>query len=608
MEQELAFGLAGIVVFGVGAQWLAGRLRLPSILLLLAGGLIAGPVLGIVVPDVLFGELLFPLVSMAVGVLLFEGGLGLNLARFHESRSIVIRLITIGVVITWVIGAFAAKILFGLPISHALLLAAVLVVSGPTVVLPLLRQARPNAPVGPILRWEGIVIDPIGAMLAVIVLGAVLHHEADIALTAVELIGTTVVGSAIGLAAAGILAFALSRFVISDHLQNPVALLLCITAYTGANAIFHEAGLFATTVMGIALANQRISPTSHIVHFQEELGPLIIAGLFILLGARVDLGEVQEVLLPALGLVLVLVLIARPLTALVSTAGTDLDQKQRIFLASMAPRGIVAAAVSSLFALKLEEAGIEFGALVPITFVVIAGTVIIYGLGAVPLAKMLGVAKAKPNGVALVGAAPWVLQLAHEVRKADVPVLIVASQGFDRDVEVAQGIEIYEGSVSSDEFLDRLDEVGISEAIATTRNTELNGYVLYRLVEALGRRHVFQLPGTSTDRKIGGRGGDSAVWGRRPFYPDATQHGFEELIAAGAQVTTEVVDPNWTPENHPITLFAIDAQGQVTVSEYDHVPPAGTVAVCLRLPQNLCPADVEERSASELHESAPSAS
>ncbi|MFV2039374.1 MAG: cation:proton antiporter, partial [Acidimicrobiales bacterium] len=377
MEQSLAIGLAAIILFGVFAQWLAARLRIPSILVLLAAGVLAGPVAGLVEPDELFGETIFPLVSLAVGLLLFEGGLSLRLDGFRQASSTVLRLVTIGALVTWLVAAGAAALLFDLSTEITFLLGAILVVSGPTVVIPLLRQARPQSPIAETLRWEGIVIDPIGAALAVLVLNLALGEDDSWPLIAVDLLLTVVVGVGIGLAAAALLTFAIVRFQVADNLLNPVAILFAVTAFTASNAIIAEAGLFATTTLGIALANQRLAPASAIAHFQEELGPLMLAGLFVVLGAQVDLGDIADVALPSAALALVLVLVARPLVVWLSTLGSGLPWRQRLYLSSLAPRGIVAASVASLFALELERAGVEAGQLVPITFSVIFVTVLI---------------------------------------------------------------------------------------------------------------------------------------------------------------------------------------------------------------------------------------
>jgi NhaP-type Na+/H+ or K+/H+ antiporter len=566
MEADMMIGLTSIVAFGVGAQWLAAHLRVPGILLLLAAGVIAGPVSGLVVPDKLFGELTFPFVSLAVGLLLFEGGLSLRLDGFHAAQSTVVRLVTVGVVVTWLIGAVAAAALFGFPADMALLVSSVLVVSGPTVVIPLLRQARPVGPVGQILRWEGIVIDPIGATLAVLVLHVVIGEETGVEALK-SLLRTTSVGVSVGVGAALTLTGAISTFRLPEHLQNPIALLFALVSFTLAHQLQDEAGLFATTTLGLVLGNQRVAPASHIALFQEEIGPLLLSTLFVVLGAHVDLAQVANVALPALVFSLVLLLIARPAAVWLATVGSGLTRPQWLYLASMAPRGIVAASVASLFALRLEHAGRGMDQLVPIVFTVICVTVLVASLGAMPLARRLGVAKPQPNGVVWVGSQRWVLDIATALAEMDVKVLI-ASAEIDQDYPLPSSVEVFAGSLSSDAFFDRLDECGISQAVVASANPERSAYALNRLVEALGHRHVYSIPRSEGERSSR-RGAERRARGRQAFAPHATQVALHERLAAGAPLAWHDID-KVPPEPGHLILFVIDIAGRVSVN-----PPNG---------------------------------
>jgi NhaP-type Na+/H+ or K+/H+ antiporter len=569
METDIMIGLTSIVVFGVGAQWLAAQLRVPAILLLLAAGVIAGPVTGLVVPDKLFGELTFPFVSLAVGLLLFEGGLSLRLDGFNAARSTVVRLVTVGVVVTWFIGAAAAVVLFRFPVDMALLVSSVLVVSGPTVVIPLLRQARPAWPVGQILRWEGIVIDPIGATLAVLVLHVVIGEETGIEAFK-SLLRTTSVGISVGVVAALVLTTAISTFRLPDHLQNPIALLFALVSFTLAHQLQDEAGLFATTTLGLVLGNQRTAPASHIALFQEEIGPLLLSTLFVILGAHVDLGEVANVALPAVVFSLVLLLIARPAAVWMATVGSGLTRPQWLYLAAIAPRGIVAASVASLFALRLEHAGRGLDQLVPIVFTVICVTVLVASLCAMPLARRLGVAKPQPNGIVLVGSQRWVLDIASALAEMDVKVLI-ASAETDQDYPLPSSVEVFAGSLSSDEFFDQLDECGISQAVVASANPERSAYAINRLVEALGHRQVYSIPQAEEER-TGRRGAEYRARGRRAFASNATQAVLHDQLAAGASLEWNDAD-KVPPEPGQLVLFVINAAGHVSVHPPNGVGP-----------------------------------
>lgn len=396
-ETELLLGIGTIIVFGVGAQVLASRFRVPGVLVLLTAGLIAGPLTGLVVPDELFGELLFPGVSLAVGLLLFDGGLQLQIRRIRAWRGVVTRLVTVGVLVTWVVASLVIDLVTDLDGETAWLLGAVLVVSGPTVVIPLLRRFNPTAPSGEILEWEGILIDPIGAMLGVIMLDVVLHD--DSAIDALGSIGATVgVGVGAGILGGLITVVLLRMPQMTQLLRAPVALAVAVAAFTIANVVVPEAGLFATTTVGILLANQSWTPIEDVAAFEEGVGVLALGGLFVILGARIPLDALADSVVPGLLLLAILILVARPLAVLVSTFGSGLDRPSSLFISSLAPRGIVAAATASVFALELEAEG-EPGSdtLTSITFVVIIGAGLIYGLGTGPVGRRLGVISSTPE-------------------------------------------------------------------------------------------------------------------------------------------------------------------------------------------------------------------
>lgn len=569
MEESLAIGLATIVVLGVSAQWIAARLRIPSVLVLLGAGILAGPITGLVEPEELFGESLFPIVSLAVGLLLFEGGLGLRVQGFKQVPSTVVRLVTVGAVVTWLTAAAAAAVLFDLSTEINLLLGAILIVSGPTVIIPLLRFARPQSPIAETLRWEGIVIDPIGAAVAVLVLNVALEAESSWTTIAIDLLITTGVGVGIGLVAAMLLTYAIVRFHVSDHLMNSVAILFAVASYTGANAIIDEAGLFATTTLGIVLANQRYVSTSAIKHFQEELGPLMLAGLFVILGAQVELDDVLDVALASIALSLFLVLVTRPIVVWLSTIRSGLHWRQRAYLASLAPRGIVAASVASLFALKLERAGIEAVEVVPVTFTVIFMTVLVSSLVVVPLAHRLGVAMPPRNGLVLVGDQEWVLDLAREVGELGVQT-VLASTELQDDGDLPESVELFDDRISSEEFLDVLEKRGVSDAVVAFADHERAAYAAGRLVTALGRRHVFRIPKTPDD---GATGNAHFHPGRLGFAGGLSQREVRMKVHDGSYFERFDLDSDQVLPDDAVPLITVDQSGTVLV-EIDGASPA----------------------------------
>jgi NhaP-type Na+/H+ or K+/H+ antiporter len=497
LTHNVLVGLASIVVLGIAAQWVAWRLRIPSILLLLGFGILAGPLTGFLQPDQLFGRLLLPLVSLSVAVVLYEGGLSLKIRELREVGWVFFRLATVGVLLTWSISAVAARLLLGFDWPLATLLGAILVVTGPTVIGPLLRHLRLGGQVGAILKWEGIVIDPVGALLAVMVFAVVradtLHQGSREALT--DLLQTALAGGGLGLLGAVALVVPLRRYWIPDSLQNPVSLATALAVFTLANLLQEESGLVAVTVMGVGLANQRLVGIRHLVEFKENLTVLLISGLFILLSARLRPEELRGLDLGSFLFLLTLIVVARPVTVLVSTLGSKLTWKERLFLSAMAPRGIVAAAVSSVFALEMVGAGYQQAErMLPVTFLVIIGTVSLYGLGAALLAWRLGLARPNPQGVLIVGAHRWARELAEALQTEGHAVLLADSDWSNLSVARLAGLPTYYGSILGEHALTEIDYGKLGRLVAVTSNDEVNSLACLRFIEVFGRREVYQLP------------------------------------------------------------------------------------------------------------------
>ena len=345
MTEHVLVGLASILVLGICARWLAWWVHLPAILFLLLCGLVVGPITGMLNPDALLGELLLPIVSLSVAIILFEGGLSLRFSDLPQIGRVLRHLVSFGAAVTWIISAVAAYTVAGLDPALAVLLGAILVVTGPTVITPLLQDIRPTGPVGSILRWEGIVIDPIGATLAVLVFEGIVADGFRQAATVMALgvVKTVVIGGILGFLGARTLMLILKPFWAPDFLHNPLTLMIVITVFTLANLLQAESGLLAVTVMGVLLANQRTISIRHIVEFKENLRVLLISSLFILLASRLRLDNLMLVGTRSLEFLAILVFVARPAAVALSTIRSGLSWRERVFLAWMAPRGIVAA-------------------------------------------------------------------------------------------------------------------------------------------------------------------------------------------------------------------------------------------------------------------------
>ncbi|MCP3914001.1 MAG: sodium:proton antiporter [bacterium] len=530
----ILIGLTAIAVLGIGAQWLAWRLHLPSILLLLLVGLIAGPGLGLLDPDKLIGrDLLFPIVSLSVAVILFEGGLTLDLSELKEMGGHLLRLVTVGVAVTWLLAALCAHYLAALDWPLAVLLGAILTVTGPTVIGPLLRHVRPSGSVGPIAKWEGIVADVIGATLAVLVFHALSEGPAEHAVSGTiwGLAKTMLVGGALGLAGALALSAPLRRHWIPDYLQSPVVLAVVLGIFTLSDHIQHESGLLAVTLIGFLLANQKRTPIKHILEFKENLRVLLISSLFIVLAARLSVADLEATSLGDVAFVLALIVIVRPAAIFLSTWRTSLTTNERLFLCCMAPRGIVAAAVSALFATGLVKHYEDAQRLTSLTFLVIIGTVACYGLAAAPIARRLGLADSNPQGALVVGGGRFGLELARALARAGVAVTLVdTNRESVRNARLA-GIQSTYGSVLSEEVEHRIPMGGLGRLFALTPNDGVNSLAALHFTELFGRAEVYQLPCQTHSSE-----GPSELRGR-DLFADHADHAFlEDKIAAGATI------------------------------------------------------------------------
>ena len=495
MPDNLDTGLviALIVAIGIAAQWFSWWVKQPAILVLLLAGLLAGPVLGLFDPDALFGDLLFPAVSLGVAVILFEGSLTLKFREIRGHGQVVTRLVTVGALVSMLLIALAAWALGIFSWKVALLFGALASVTGPTVIVPILRTVRPTRSLANILRWEGILIDPLGALAAVVIfqLVALGTRQVEDLLLAVEIFGA---GIGLGVAAAFGLSFIMRRHVLPDYLHNVTTLAVVLLTFSLANALAHESGLLAVTVMGVILANTKDVNTDDILDFKESLTVLLTSVLFIVLAARVPASAFEMNWTTTGALLGFIIFVARPVAVMISTIGSDLPWPERIVLSWIAPRGIVAAAVSALFAIELERAGVE-GAdiLVPVTFAVIVVTVFVQGLTARPFARLMKVADPEARGVLILGGNPLAQAVALSLKKLDIDV-ILSDTSWDqiRKARMA-GLRTYFGTVVSDDADRRLDLVGIGELLALSHRAPLNALACMRYAGEFGSGNVFNI-------------------------------------------------------------------------------------------------------------------
>ncbi|MEJ2746666.1 MAG: cation:proton antiporter [Anaerolineae bacterium] len=601
MSEHLLVGLAAILILGIGAQWLAWRLRLPSILLLLLFGFLAGPITGFIRPDEIFGQLLFPLVSISVAVILFEGGLTLRLRELPQAGSAIFRLISVGALTTWGVTAVAARTILNLNWSLSVLLGAILIVTGPTVIGPLLRQIRPKGQTGPVLKWEGILIDPVGAVLAVLIFEAILSGEFAQAPNVVigGVLQTLIIGVAFGFLGAAIMIVFLRRFWIPDHLQNGVSLLLAVSVFAISNELHPESGLLTVTLMGIILANQKWVSIRHIIEFKENLRVLLIGILFIMLAARIQLTDVAALGWRGLLFLAALIGLARPLSVLLSTWRAGLNWKEKLFLMWMAPRGIVAASVASIFAFELVEAG-HSGAqqLVTATFLVIVGTVSLYGLTAGPLALRLGLSEQNPQGVLFIGAHDLARAMATALQKQGFRTLLIDTNQKNVDLSQEAGLRACLGDAISEELLDELDLTGIGRSLAVTSNSDVNSLAALHFTEVFGRAEVYQLP-----TKNNGETHDEAshhlrgriLFGRRKTFSFLMEQLANESVIVTTRLTPEfdyvAFQTKYGSQAIPLFLITEGKQLIAYTTDYQPIPKPGQTLISIVPPGQVLIAD-----------------
>lgn len=606
MTEHILIGIVSVIVLGIGAQWLAWRIRVPSILLLLIFGFVAGPVTGLLPPASLQGDWLFAFVSLSIGIILFEGGLSLRISELREVGKAVLNLITIGVLVTWALAGLAAYYVAGFNLGLSIQIGAILTVTGPTVVIPLLRHVRPTGRVGAIAKWEGITIDPVGAILAVLVLETILllHPTpsalgeaagvADAALHAVEgLLLTIFISVGISVIGAAFLILILYRRLVPDYLQSSVALMAVVGTFALSNVLQEESGLLEVTLMGIIMANQKYVPVRRITEFKEDLQVLLIACLFIVLSARLDLSVLDHFDGYAFAFLGVLIFVIRPVAVFIATLGTRLTWKEKTFLSWLAPRGIVAAAVASLFAFRLETIyGSAVDGVVPMVFLVIVGTVAVYGLTISPLARYLGLADPDPQGVLFLGAYLWTQRAALALRDLGFNVLLIDSNTKNIEQAKDNGLAAQTADALSEAVIDELDLSGLGRFLALTSNDEVNALAALHFTEVFENNEVYQLaarPGSQRDR----RGELPDHLRGRPLFGESTTHtSLTKRFQDGGEIKTfeltEDVDYEALRARYDgdvVLLFVVRGQDTLLVhAEEDQLTPQPDDTVVVMLP------------------------
>lgn len=493
---SLIFTIALIGALGIGAQWAAWRLQLPSVVLLAVAGILAGPATGLVEPQADFGELFRPIISLAVAVILFEGGLTLNLGEIRHTSMAVRRMVTIGAPLGWILGTLAAHYVAGLSWQTSAVFGGILVVTGPTVIIPLLRAARLKRNVGAVLRWEGIVNDPIGALFAVIayeVVAATVHAESAGRLL-LEMIAGAIAAVLLGALIGWAVVQTFRRGWVPEFLKSPLLLAAVLVGFVAADMAVEETGLLTVTVMGLVIGNSRLASLEEIRRFKEYMTVVLVSGVFVLLTATITTDTLEALDWRAFTFLAVVLVVVRPVTVFVSTIGSGLSWKERTFIGWIAPRGVVAVAVSGLFGAELVELGYADGEeMIAITFLVVFATIVLHGFSFRWLARRLDLVSAVAPGVLIVGASPWAVRLAGKLKELEIPAMIAdASWNRLRRARMA-GVESYFGDILGEAAEHGVDFNQFEYILSATDDDAYNALVVANFGPTIGRGHVLLL-------------------------------------------------------------------------------------------------------------------
>lgn len=568
---EPIIALVSVGLISIACQFLAYKIKLPAILPLLIAGIIVGPVTGIINADLLFGDLLFPIVSLSVAIILFEGSLTLKFKDLSGHGSMVRNLCTVGALITWVIAAPVAHYALDMSWQMAFLFGAIVTVTGPTVIVPMLRTVRPSTKIANILRWEGIVIDPIGALLAVLVFEYIVSTQDALSHTLFAFAKTISVGVIFGALSGYLMGIVLRNNWIPHYLVNTAVLTLMLGAFEGSNMIAHESGLLTVTIMGMWLANMKRVEVDDILEFKETLSVLLISGLFILLASRIELSAMLNLGWGSVIILLVIMFVARPISVFISSLGTNLSWRELALLSWIAPRGIVAAAVSALFALKLEAlnyAQVEL--LVPLVFLVIITTVVIQSLTSVHVAKILGQRAPAPYGFLIFGGGLFSRLFAKELIAQDVTVRVADTNWESIRLARMDNIPTYYGNPMSEHAERSLDLSLYGTVLVISPYKQLNPLVTYHFEHALGKGAVLGLTVNEAQKRASHQVSESYAAKLCLFNEDVTYAKLAGYATKGGTIKTTRLSDEFSYEDYEkeyqkrsIRLCAIEPNGKV---------------------------------------------
>ena len=503
--------LAGIIILGIIAQWVAWRLKLPAILPLILIGLMVGPIATLYTEDgskliepiwngtkgLFPGEGLYYFVSLAISIILFEGGLTLKRSEIQNVGPVITKLITIGSLVTFFGAGIAAHYIFNLSWQLSFLFSALIIVTGPTVITPILRNIPLKKDVSAVLKWEGILIDPIGALVAVLVFefisvgeGSAFTQTALIEFGKILLFGTT-----FGFTFAHALAFAIKKNLIPHYLMNVVSLSVVLLVFVESDLFAHESGLLAVVVMGMVMGNMNLPNLKELLYFKESLSVLLISILFILLAANINMSDLELLRTwKTAWLFLAVVFIIRPVGVFLSTQGSGLKLNEKMFIGWVGPRGIVAAGIASLFGSKLlarGEPGAEY--ITPLVFMIVLGTVLFNATTARLFAKLIGVFLTKSEGILIIGASKFSRLIGNYLKRNNRHVVLIDNNETNISKSKKLGLEALTANIYSDTLTDNIELNDVGYLMALTGNADINRFAIDKFKNQFGENGSFRL-------------------------------------------------------------------------------------------------------------------
>ncbi|WP_172372435.1 cation:proton antiporter [Sporosarcina jiandibaonis] len=569
MFDSLVFDLMLVVLIGILSQWVAWRFRMPAIVVMSVAGLLVGPILGLINPQASMGNLFGPIITFAVALILFEGSLNLDFKEIRGFNKPVLRIITIGAFIAWIAGSLAAHYVAGLSLSVSFIIGGLFIVTGPTVILPLLRQAKLKPRPAAILKWEGIVVDPFGALLAVFAFEFIRFVDGEVTLNSFLLFfAASIFAVLLGWGVAHLLGIAFERGRVPEFLKSPVLFAVVIFTFVFSDEIMPQTGLLAVTAMGMTMANMHLTSIREIRHFKENISVLLISGIFVMLTASLNPKVLIEIFNSNIILyVLAMLFIVRPLSIWISTIGTDLTAKEKLLVGWIAPRGIVALTVSGYFATILLDHGYpDAELLTALTFALVFATVVLHGFTIGPLAKKLNLTTTDESGILIVGGSRFAAEFAKSVKETGNEVLIIDRTWAGLTHARKLGLNSFVGDILSRHLEYELDLTPYRFMLAMSKIDTYNAHVCEDFEPDLGRDHLYQTAFHFNHENMS----STVSGGQLLFTPAVSIYELEDRINTGHVIRKTLITKQYSytqylreRDDKSILLYILRADGAI---------------------------------------------